>query len=229
MERSFVTWNVAGLNPGADERTEAQCLHLLLTDPPHAIALQEVVRRTWYAHWRPHLAAAGYRVFPADPTDTDSEYFSLLAVRGPEGELLPWSLGRSRMGRRMVAVRAGGWVYCTAHLESERAGSDLRVEQAAAVAGHLAACAGPAVFGGDTNLRVEEEPRVRGLGAVVDAWAVAGALAAHRVTWRGGKASARWDRVWCNAEVAVRSFELGHVAAPLSDHLPARVRLVRPS
>ncbi len=191
--------------------------------------LNQLLRREFATGIAAAVIALLLSQLPAFSADPDSEYFSLFAVRGPEGELLPWSLGRSRMGRRLVAVRAGGWVYCTAHLESERAGSDLRVEQAAAVAGHLAACAGPAVFGGDTNLRVEEEPRVRGLGAVVDAWAVAGALAAHRVTWRGGKASARWDRVWCNAEVAVRSFELGHAAAPLSDHLPARVRLVRPS
>jgi endonuclease/exonuclease/phosphatase family metal-dependent hydrolase len=230
MDRVVLSWNVAGLSEASlDERTEAQCLTLLLSEPsPHVIALQEVVRRTWYAHWRPHLAAAGFRVFPADPTETDSAYFSLLAVRGASAEAVSVPFAPSRMGRRLVGARWDGWTFLTAHLESERGGGRARVDQATAIAAHLLACPGPAVFAGDTNLRIEEEPRVAGLAELTDAWTATGALPSTRATWRGGRASARFDRVWVNAAAQVDSFELLAAGASLSDHAPVRVRLRLP-
>jgi endonuclease/exonuclease/phosphatase family metal-dependent hydrolase len=231
MGRVLVTWNVAGLSePALDERTEAQCLFLLLSEPtPHVIALQEVVRRTWFAHWRPHLSAAGFRVFPADPTDTDSEYFTVLAVRDASatGGLGPFA--PSRMGRRLVVVESGGWTFCTAHFESERAGREHRVAQASAVAALLHRSPGPAVFAGDTNLRAEEEPRVEGLAALTDAWDGAGRPASGRATWRGARASARYDRIWCNPRVDVGTCDVLAGGAAWSDHVPVRATLVPPS
>lgn len=228
MDRVVVSWNVAGLHAGADERAEAQCLAVLLSEPmPHVVALQEVVRRTWFGHWRPHLAAAGFRV-AGDPTATDSEYFCVLAVRGPL-EVVAWPFAPSRMGRRCTVARSGGWTFATAHLESERAGADLRIAQAAAVAGALRAEPGPAAFVGDTNLRAEEEARVDGLGEVTDAWVAAGRPAAAAVTWRGGRASARFDRVWCNGAAGVAAVDTLPTDPALSDHAALRARLVTPS
>lgn len=226
-----VTWNVAGLDEAAlDERSEAQCLFVLLSDPsPRVIALQEVVRRSWFAHWRPHLAAAGFSVFPADPTDTDSEYFSLLAVRDPGavGGVAPFA--PSRMGRRLIVARSGGWTLATAHLESERAGADLRLGQAAAVTALLAGAPGPAVFLGDTNLRAGEDLRVASGGGVRDAWEAAGRPPAGRTTWRRGRSGARYDRIWCNDRVEVGSFDALADGGAWSDHLPLRASLLTPA
>ena len=57
MDRmSLVTWNVAGLDDcRLDERSEAQCLEdPLRPEPPSVIALQELVVRSWHAHWKHH-------------------------------------------------------------------------------------------------------------------------------------------------------------------------------
>lgn len=226
---TLTTWNVAGLHDrGLDERSERQCLALLLRDePPDVISLQEVVRRSWHAHWKHHLRAAGYTVVPADPTDVDSEYFALLAVRGAptRGESAP--MRGSRMGRRLVRAEVGGWLVLGAHAESERQGSAERVRQLTTIAAELLAFDGPAVFAGDTNLRVEEEPDVEGLSSLTDAWVAAGSPKADRATWIGGKRGARFDRVWSNARAAPTSFRSRHELSDLSDHLPLEVRFER--
>jgi endonuclease/exonuclease/phosphatase family metal-dependent hydrolase len=207
----LLTWNVAGLDERLlDERTEAQCFAaLLLRDTmPRFVLLQELVRRSWHAHWKHHLAHAGYAVFPEDPTKTPHEYFVALAVRTDLG---PARGGRtpfpgSRMGRELVWAEVGGWLVCTGHLESERAGSPERVAQLGSVVQRLLAHPGPAVFGGDTNLRVEEEERVPGLSEVQDAWVAAGRPASERATWLGGKVGARFDRVLFNQHLRSTSF-----------------------
>jgi endonuclease/exonuclease/phosphatase family metal-dependent hydrolase len=214
------TWNVNGLDEQRlDERTEAACFTVLLRpDPPSVLLLQEVVRRTWHAHWRPHLQAAGYSVFPEDPTRGASEYFSIVAAQSELGTGNPRvePFAGSEMGRALVSVEVGGWLVCTAHLESGKAASAERVAQLAQVCARLQAFAGPAVFGGDTNLRVEEEPRVEGLPALTDAWAAVGAPPAKRATWLGGRLGARFDRVLCTDRLRVCSFSR-LAAAPLPD------------
>lgn len=208
-----------------DERTEAACLTVFLREhPPDVVLLQEVVRRSWHAHWKHHLRAAGYAVFPEDPTRTTSEYFNLAAVRAhlspTNGRWEPFA--DSEMGRALVSVEAGGWWIATSHLESGKGASEVRVAQAGRILERLAAWPGPAVFGGDTNLRVEEEKRLP-VVAVADAWVANGARPAERATWLGGKVGARFDRVWVNARARAASFareavepmvELGR----LSDH-----------
>ncbi|MEQ1572438.1 MAG: endonuclease/exonuclease/phosphatase family protein [Myxococcota bacterium] len=231
---SILTWNVAGLHEERlDERSEASCLAALLRDPPEFLVLQELVRRSWHAHWKHHLHHAGFVVTPPDPTASTSEYFVAVAVHrsvGPvEGGRAPFA--GSRMGRELVWATAGGWLVCTAHLESERGGSAERVAQAGAVCARLLAWPGPAVFGGDTNLRVEEEPLVPDLAQVTDAWTAAGSPAAEAQTWGfGGRARARFDRVWCNPRARPGRFtRVGVDPVPgvgrLSDHAGVRVAL----
>lgn len=231
-----VTWNLGGLNDREGEldvRTEAQCFALLMPEPrPHVLMLQELVHRSWHAHWKHHLKAAGYRVLPPDPT-TDSEYFSLLAVQAElavaEHGVTPFP--GSHMGRALVWAVVEGWWVGTAHLESGRAAAGERVRQLDQALSLVQSFPGPAVFAGDTNLRVGEEPRVSLLSQVTDAWKAAGEPAGLKHTWQGpgsyrGTPRARFDRIFFNERAAVR--ELVAVdGRRLSDHLGLKVVLGR--
>jgi endonuclease/exonuclease/phosphatase family metal-dependent hydrolase len=240
---TLVTWNVAGLDEDRlDERTEASCLAVLLQDPPpDFVMLQELVRRSWLAHWTHHLHHADYDVFPADPMVTGSAYFSALAVRRgfgkAEGGLIPFP--GSRMGRALIwatvtPAEGPAWKVYTGHLESERGSSAERVAQLDAVGRALLDWPGPSVFGGDTNLRVDEEDQVASLPALTDAWKAVGAKA-DRATWLGGKIGARFDRVYTNAIARPTAFsrfavdpvalDEGGQAVRLSDHAGLRVTL----
>lgn len=228
MERcTIVSWNLNGLDEEhLDERTEAACLSLLLRpEPASVIALQEVVRRSWHAHVKHHLHHAGYTVVPTDPTATDSEYFSLLAVRSEIGiqEAASEPFPGSHMGRALVWARAGGWWFGTGHLESGSSASRERLAQLALVASRLAAEPGPAVFAGDTNLRRDETDGVPAVEHTVDAWVEAGAPASAKSTWLGGRYGARFDRVLHNGRIETRSlWTTGHKRTDgvrPSDHL----------
>lgn len=232
-----VTWNVAGLDEtDLDVRSEAQCFAVLLGEPrPDVVMLQEVVHRSWHAHWKHHLHHAGYRVFPADPS-TDSEYFSLLAIRS---EIAVTTHGArlfpgTQMGRRLVwAVAAGFWV-ATGHLESGRASQGERVRQIDEIIVELCRHPGPALFAGDTNLRVDEEPLVSGLDRVQDAWKVAGSPPGLRFTWQTqgrdtNRVRARFDRLYANERTTIDRLSEVDGSWPLSDHRGLRVQISRAS
>ena len=237
----LVTWNVAGLDESRlDERSEAQCFAVLLSQPrPDVIALQEIVDRSWRAHWKSHLRHAGYRVIPEDPR-TDSEYFSLLAVHRDWNVSASGSeaLVGSRMGRRLLWAALSGedrFFVCTGHLDSGREGQSERLAQLSDIARRLSEAEGAAIFAGDTNLRAEEEPLVQGLSALTDAWLAAGSPNPLRATWRSGpigsrggasgRARARFDRIYLNARTELLSLSSIEGAMPLSDHIPLRAQI----
>ena len=249
MSLRVLTWNLNGLeDAGLDVRTEAACLAMLLrTDPADVVLLQEVVGRSWHAHIKHHFAAAGYVPWPEQPQEaTLSEYFCVMMVRKPlkirEGgnEAFPGS----QMGRRLVwaelawpesAPGSSLWVG-TSHLESLRESSPERVRQLAAVVGRMRQHEGPALFGGDTNLRKAEEPLVEGLDTVTDAWVATGSPSALRATWPSvpfsGRPGARYDRVLVDG-LQVRGFvRFGESApglgGPASDHLGVEVSVTLP-
>ena len=234
---SLLTWNLAGLDDRRlDERTEAACFEVLLRpEPVTVLVFQELVRRSWHAHWKHHLRHAGYAVFPEDPTATDSEYFSAVAVLGDRnpGPGGVSAFPGSRMGRALAWAEVGGWLVCTGHLESERAGSDERVRQLAAVVARLEARDGPAVFAGDTNLRVTEEPAVDGLDRAIDVWTALGRPADGKSTWIGGRIGARFDRIYTNRAVQPVSLStfgaatLPDLGVRVSDHLGLLATLAR--
>ena len=241
----ILTWNLNGLEPTLlDERTEAQCLAMLLRDDaPHVVMLQEVVARTWHAHLKHHFAAAGFVPVPADPhLATEHDYFCVLLVHRSlpiarsGAELFP----NSFMGRHLVWAEAT-WgertvLLATSHLESTKSAGQARVAQLAAVVEGLVNHPGPAVFGGDTNLRKAEEPEVAGLERVADAWVDIGEPAEQRATWpsvpRDGRPGARFDRVYVHDAEVVGFRLLGTTAPgfprPPSDHLAVEV-LVAPA
>lgn len=241
MRRTLVSWNLNGLDDHLlDERSEAACLALLLrTDPAQVVLLQELVLRSWHGHWKHHLHHAGYDVFPADPSRvTDSEYFSAVAVRREDGQVVGEPLRvtdhgvapfpGSRMGRVLLWVRAGGWWFGTAHLESGAGASDERRAQLAVVAQHMLAESGPAVFAGDTNLRRDEAVGVAGTDRLVDAWVAAGSDPATRATWsrrpdpgERARPGARFDRALHNEALTTLTLATGPAEVhgqPASDH-----------
>lgn len=240
MSRSLdvVTYNLMGLDEARlDERTEAICQSLLLADPPDVVLMQEVVSRTLHAHLLPHFGAAGFTVAPRTPV-SDSEYFCVVAVRGGLAPRAAWRrpFPGSSMGRALLCLDVD-WEgvslrVCTSHLESLRGGAEERVVQSKAVVGALQDHDGPALFGGDTNLRGDHIGALE--GAAVDAWEAAGAPADTRGTWwplSGKGPRMRFDRLWLGGTGAwsVESVRTGPdlrvMGKRASDHVPLRARL----
>ncbi len=248
----ILSWNLFGLSDDdLDLRTEAAMFEALLggrpeevfdlggrvEPPPEILMFQEVVERTYHAHLKPHLAAAGYAMVPAVPPNR--EYFEVLAVRSPLG-ILSSSVEPldSAMGRELLGVEAaiGGrrTLWMTAHLESMKSGSDLRMDQARHVLDRLRAYDGPAVFAGDTNVRVAE---ATGLDVPGDAWEACGRDPRERwtrVSRRTG-AKARYDRIWGRGCVFTDFRCVGRRPVTPSGHPPsdhfgvvARVRFDEP-
>jgi len=209
----LLSWNLFGLSDEhLDLRTEAALFTALMggpleqilasgqpaPPPPDVLMFQEVVDRTWHAHLRPHLSAAGYEIVPASPRPR--EYFEVLAVRPPfkvlSHDITPLD---SFQARELTSVTASGyghtWLFMTAHLESLKSGAASRHIQATQVLKRLRGHDGPAIFAGDTNLRMREADV---LAPLPDAWEATGAKKAERFTWSKPKASiqARYDRIW---------------------------------
>jgi endonuclease/exonuclease/phosphatase family metal-dependent hydrolase len=247
MELDLLTWNVDGLDDRhLDLRAEAACLEVLLQPKhPHVVCLQEVVARSFHAHFVPHFGHAGFRPFPARPPE-NANYFDAIFVREPlvveDAQREPFSA--SRLGRALTTVRiawAGRtFIVMTGHLESLREGSEERKRQLAEVARRLRHPDTLALFAGDTNLReAETEGLLDGIG---DAWTMVGSPAELRHTWdpsatpniRGGKGwrALRFDRVllsagWNATAIAAmgRSPVDGADGLWPSDHVGLRVTL----
>lgn len=251
-----LTWNTDGLELTAlDQRAEALCLQTLLVRPwhPHVVMLQEVVARTFHAHFKPHFQAAGFELYPSSPPDTD--YFDLLAWRAPleriDARRIPFD--NSVMGRALTEaeLRVGEHEIrvVTSHLESLRESSVARIGQLYTVAEHLLGWDGPAVFGGDTNLREAEWKEVASRHPDLrDAWEGAGSPERARYTWEPGEnpnirvkpgpkrgGGMRFDRVLTNAHLVAKGIEtIGKIEVEgtggrfVSDHygVVARVDLV---
>ena len=237
----ILSWNLFGLSDRhLDERTEAAMFIALLggrpeqvlarsnprpPPPPEVLMFQEVTERTLHAHLRPHLRAAGYTLVPERPRQRG--YFEVLAVgrslKVVEHRITALDSGMARELVEVIAELDGErWLLLTAHLESMRYGAALRMGQAREVLEKLRGHDGPAVFGGDTNLREAEADE---LGVLPDAWEACGARPAERwtrVVPRTGR-RARYDRVWGRG-VKFRGFEcIGREAVtsdgqPPSDH-----------
>lgn len=237
----LLTWNLFGLETDElDVRSEAAVLMALLgctpeqalsvgpDVPPEVVFFQEVVDRSLAAHLRPHLQAGGYTLVTS--SRDKRHYYELIAVRPPCTIVRSQVIGLdSLQGRELLEVevdRLGQRIrLMTAHLESLPEGSERRLVQSRLIAQRLRS-GGPAVFGGDTNLRAKEAASLD----VQDAWELLGSPRASQMTYRSVRSGrrARYDQIWGH-QVSFESLKtLGEQVvtpkgATASDHLGLRV------
>jgi len=236
---NLVTWNLNGLDDEhLDMRTEAAMFQLLLGAPiekavapdfkpnmPDIVLLQEVVSRTFHAHIVPHLTAAGFTLFPDAPTERS--YFEVIAVRQPILESSYTKFDYSDQGRGLSTLSIKGLSIMTAHLESQKPGASMRVDQATGILQQMNQQQGAIIFAGDTNLRKSEwqdlEPK-----NIKDAWEATGSVKKHKTTWQMNQYKSRYDRIW-HKGLAIKSFEtfgkekVAGINQRPSDHLGLRV------
>ena len=229
-----VSWNLNGLSEEQrDPRTEAALTEILLgipmkkllagaspKTPPDVVMLQEVVARTYHAHLRPHLRAAGFSIFPEEPPQRS--YFEVIAVRDrPILEAHSRPFADSALGRYLTTVRIEQLTLMTAHLESLKSGSADRISQASHILWRLGSTP-RSLFLGDTNLRESEWSALHSDG-ITDAWVAAGSDPSQKSTWGHRGAACRFDRAWSHG-LRVRSFGLlgttfvEGLGQPPSDH-----------
>ncbi len=204
----LVTWNLNGLEDRhIDERTEAAMFQMLLGVPlekamvenfksntPDIIVLQEVVERSYHAHILPHLQAAGFTVYPQEPSERS--YFEVMATRLPVQGYSHEKFEYSDQGRELsILTLKNKLTIMTAHMESMKPGSSMRIEQATHIIDTMNHFDSPCIFAGDTNLRQSEWESLK-TNSVIDAWESTGSLKKHKNTWQREKYKARYDRVW---------------------------------
>lgn len=246
----LLSWNLFGLSDDhLDLRTEAALFVALLGGPPEVMLLrdkippppdvlmfQEVVERSYLAHLKPHLLAAGYALFPSEP-HPEREYFEVIAVLGSH-RVVSWAREPldSAQGRELVSVvtemDGRHCLWMTAHLESMIEGKPQRITQSMDIIQRLGSHQGPAVFAGDTNLRDAEVTLLEDDGPLLDAWESCGAPPSERWTRSSGRTGhgQRYDRIWGRG---VRFSGFGCLGRepvtpdgqPPSDHLGVEVTL----
>jgi len=235
----IVSWNLNGLeDKNLDQRTEAAMFQMLLGAPieqvilegfkpktPDIIVLQEVVARTFHAHIKPHLKAAGFHIYPE--ILGERSYFEVIASRENFKETHYQKFSWTSQGRGLsIAQLDNGLTIMTAHLESQKPGAAMRVDQAKEILA-LMQKNSPCIFAGDTNLRKEEWNSLE-QGEVIDAWEALGSSKKFKTTWNNKKYKARYDRVWSKG-VRLESFEtfgqdeVAMINEPASDHCAVRV------
>lgn len=236
----LVSWNLNGLeDEHIDMRTEAAMFQILLGAPieaaidpgfkpntPDIILLQEVVERTYHAHVKPHLQAAGFTFFPEAPIERS--YFEVVAVRQKIIDVNYETFSYTQQGRGLTTLKLDGLTVMTAHLESMKPGKHERLDQAQFVIDQMTKL-GPCIFAGDTNLR-KAEWEVLNHANVVDAWESAGSPKSHQMTWHQEQSKSRFDRAWAH-DIGIKSFEtfgkkkVSAINTKPSDHLGLRIEL----
>ena len=234
----LISWNLNGLeDQSLDERTEAAMFEILLGAPvekafaegfqpnsPDIVVLQEVVERSYHAHILPHLKAAGFSVFPQQPSVRS--YFEMIAVRSEHMDASYAPFEYSEQGRGLTTLKLNDLTIMTSHLESMKPGKIMRLEQAKFILEKMQTL-GPCLFAGDTNLRQTEWLSLD-KGKVIDAWESIGSPEKHRTTWQYENHQSRFDRAWAH-QLRIQNFEtfgkdkVGQLDTRASDHLGLRI------
>ena len=239
LKMKLISWNLNGLEDAyLDERTEAAMFQMLLGAPiekammegfkpnsPDIIVLQEVVERTFHAHIKPHLTAAGFHIYAG--SSAERSYFEIIASRFPFKSKHYQKFSWSDQGRGLSMVQLeNNLSILTAHMESQKPGSSMRIDQAAEIL-DLMPKNSPCIFAGDTNLRKAEWQALE-TGDIIDAWEAQNSPKKYKVTWRNKSYKARYDRAWLhnltpvNFEIFGENKIMG-VNQASSDHSALRV------
>ncbi len=234
----LISWNLNGLEDrNLDMRTEAAMFQILLGAPieaalnegfkansPDIVVLQEVVERTYFAHLVPHFTAAGFTLYPPEPTMRS--YFEVVAVRSKNFKADYTSFEYSDQGRGLTTLQLDDLTIMTAHLESMKPGKSMRIDQTKFILDEMTKhehC----IFAGDTNLRKDEWMSLDH-GNIKDAWETSGSKIETRMTWIRDHYKSRYDRAWLH-NLTLKNFEtFGEEVIPSintrsSDHLGLRV------
>lgn len=212
-----ISWNLNGLeDEGLDMRTEAAMFEMLLGAPleqamvqgfkpkmPDIVMLQEVVPRSFNAHVVPHLKRAGFHIFPDAPGERS--YFEVIATRLPILEASYTPFNYSDQGRGLSTVKIDGLTLMTAHMESQKPGKSMRIDQAQSIIEQMTHCKTPCLFAGDTNLRKKEWLSLEA-GVIKDAWEALGSAKQYKTTWQNKSYKARYDRAWTRG-LSIKNFE----------------------
>lgn len=238
----LVSWNLNGLEEKhQDERTEAAMFQILLGAPieqaiqegfkpntPDIIVLQEVVHRTYYAHIKQHLKAAGFHISPKKPTERS--YFEVIATRLPIKKYSYQKFSWTEQGRGLsIMLLESGLTIMTAHFESQKPGTLMRIDQAKEVL-ELMSEHSPCIFAGDTNLRTKEWEDIEH-GEVIDSWETTGSPKKYKTTWKSDTYKARYDRAWLHG-LTVNKFEtfgdnkIKGINERSSDHYAIRIEFI---
>ncbi len=236
----LVTWNLNGLEDRhIDERTEAAMFQMLLGVPlekamienfkpntPDIIVLQEVVERSYHAHVLPHLKAAGFSIYPQEISERS--YFEVIATRLPVSSYNKVKFESTEQGRELSILQLENKLtIMTAHMESMKPGSSMRVEQAKFILGEMNKLSTPSIFAGDTNLRTSEWESLD-IKDIIDAWEATGSIKKYKTTWQREKYQVRYDRVWTK-HLNITGFEvfggnkITTIKEASSDHRAIRV------
>jgi len=206
----LVSWNLNGLEDKyLDERTEAAMFQILLGAPiekalqqgfkpntPDIVLLQEVVPRSYHAHIVPHLKAAGFHIFPESPTERS--YFEVIAVKSPILETNYTTFDYTHQGRGLSSVIIDGLLILTAHMESQKPGKSMRIDQARQIFARMRMQPEASIFAGDTNLRKSEWKSLQANSnkdEIKDAWISTGSPKKHKITWQRDTYKSSYGRV----------------------------------
>lgn len=219
----LVTYNIDGLNPHhLEERTRA-AVALVLSEDADVIFFQEVVASTAPILMR-MLRSNGYCCSDgAESLGTLIHYFNLSFVKicrfsRTAFQRVEFPQVSSMQGRVLLkctaAVDGVDLLAINLHLEStgrafQSPESATRMGQLEAALSALDAHSGPALAGGDLNIRDPEARAVMAKHRAVDAMEVIKPAVGSNNTWfmpGNSKVSCRFDRVYCNERLRPISY-----------------------
>ncbi len=256
-EIKFVTWNVDGLGAHARIERAKRASEEILAENPDIISLQEVVAVNGgniEEIFDEAFSADGGRYTKFCPKSYMAEYFTVTYVKkcfALSAEVRRQSFSgaaTSMMGRDMLCVILNicgvSLMVINTHLESMKTSTLPRTMQLEEICKLMLKHPGPAIVGGDLNMRDKEQKAAfsRATGgdekAMIDAYDFFGKPKNARVTWElpdQPTAKGRFDRIYHNKKgvefihpsiVMIGKEVIDSVGVRPSDHLGLRVSVV---
>uniref|UniRef100_A0A668TVR3 Tyrosyl-DNA phosphodiesterase 2 n=1 Tax=Oreochromis aureus TaxID=47969 RepID=A0A668TVR3_OREAU len=182
---SLITWNVDGLDTdNIAERARGLCSYLVLYTPD-VVFLQELIPP--YVQYLKKRAVSYLMIEGAEEGYFTGMLLKKSRVTLVESEIVPYRTTKMMRNLLVAQVIVDGQKLClmTSHLESGKANSKERMNQLHVVKWRFKRAPDDVtvVFGGDTNLRDAEVPKVGLPATVCDVWEQLGKQEHCRYTW----------------------------------------------